>query len=906
MLDFMKVATRSIKGGITEVYPKFIVRTSTDLMIRGGDFYAIWNEDTHLWSTDEEVALYLIDRELDKFVEDNNQTGNAFYKVMHMWDAETGMVDKWHKFVQKQMRDCFHPLDETIIFSNVETTKDSFASKKLPYPLEEGPTLAYDELMSILYSEEERRKIEWVIGSVVAGESKNIQKFAVMYGAPKTGKSTVLNIIQDLFTGYWAAFDAKALGSSTNAFALEAFKSNPLLAIQHDGDLSRIEDNTRLNSLVSHETMMVNEKYRSAYASRFNTFLIMGTNKPVKISDAKSGIIRRLIDISPSGNKIPRARYNELVNAIKFELGKIAKHCLDVYMSDPSYYDDYIPTTMIGASNDFYNFVLDSYQIFKSEEYITLKRAWDMYKTYIEEARVQYPLSQRNFKEELKNYFEDFDEQPEDIHYKQVYRNFIADKFETKKKRKMEKNPEVKKFPMDAKESLFDKEFADLPAQYAQDDRPTMPWDECKMTLKNIDTSKVHYVRLPENHIVIDFDIKDKDGKKSFDLNAEAASKWPPTYAELSKSGEGIHLHYIYTGDVSKLSRVYADDIEVKVFTGKSSLRRKLTKCNDIPIAMISSGLPLKEPKKRMVNFEGIKNERALRTCIVKNLQKKNVPGTKPSIDFIFNDLESAYNSGIPYDVSDMRPDILAFATNSTNHASYCIRKVGQMKFKSEEAAKAEEFKKDILVFFDVEVFPNLFIVVYKYENGDPVKLINPTPAEIEPLLGLKLVGFNCRRYDNHILYARYIGYSNEQLYELSQRIISGSSNGFFREAYNLSYTDVYDFSSKKQSLKKFEIDLGLKHQECGLRWDEPVPEEKWDMVADYCVNDVIATEAVFKDRDRQSDWTARQILVDICKATGLDATVNDTTNTLTTKIIFGNEKKPKLVYTDLATGKQY
>ena len=903
MLDFMKVDTRSIKGGITEVYPKFIVKTSSDLMIRGGDFYAIWNEDTHLWSTEEEVALFLIDRELDTYVKEHPQSGNSFYKVLHMWDAETGMIDKWHKFVQKQMRDCFHPLDENVIFSNAVTTKESYASKKLPYPLEEGPTPSYDELISTLYSEEERRKIEWVVGAVVSGDSKYIQKFAVMYGAPKTGKSTILNIIQELFTGYWAAFDAKALGSSTNAFALEAFKSNPLIAIQHDGDLSRIEDNTRLNSLVSHETMMVNEKYRSAYANRFNTFLIMGTNKPVKISDAKSGIIRRLIDISPSGNKIPRTRYNELTNAIKFELGKIAKHCLDVYESDPSYYDDYIPTAMIGASNDFYNFVLDSYQVFKSEEYITLKRAWEMYKAYVEDARVPYPFSQKTFKEELKNYFEDFDENPDDIHYKQVYRNFIADKFETKTKKKEKKSE--KGFQMDAKESLFDKEFADLPAQYAQDDRPTMPWDECKMTLKNIDTSKVHYVRLPENHIVIDFDIKDENGNKSFKLNSEAASKWPPTYAELSKSGQGIHLHYIYTGDVSQLSRVYANDIEIKVFTGKSSLRRKLTKCNDIPIATISSGLPLKEPKKRMVNFEGIKNERALRTCIVKNLQKKNVPGTKPSIDFIFNDLESAYNSGISYDVSDMRPDILAFASNSTHQASYCIKKVGQMKFMSEDMTKAEEKPQDdILVFFDVEVFPNLFIVVYKYMGGEPVKLINPKPQDIEFLLKLKLVGFNCRRYDNHILYARYIGYSNEQLYELSQRIISGSGNGFFREAYNLSYTDVYDFSSVKQSLKKFEIDLGLKHQECGLRWDQPVPPEQWQMVADYCVNDVIATEAVFKDR--QSDWTARQILVDICKATGLDATVNDTTNTLTTKIIFGNEKHPKLVYTNLATGEQY
>lgn len=40
------------------------------------------------------------------------------------------------------------------------------------------------------------------------------------------------------------------MGSANNSFALEAFKANPLIAIQHDGDLSKIEDNTRLNSLV--------------------------------------------------------------------------------------------------------------------------------------------------------------------------------------------------------------------------------------------------------------------------------------------------------------------------------------------------------------------------------------------------------------------------------------------------------------------------------------------------------------------------------------------------------------------------------------------------------------------------------------------------------------------------------
>jgi hypothetical protein len=126
-----------------------------------------------------------------------------------------------------------------------------------------------------------------------------------------------------------------------------------------------------------------------------------------------------------------------------------------------------------------------------------------------------------------------------------------------------------------------------------------------------LDTSKVHFVKVPENHIVIDFDIPDKNGNKNFERNLEEASKWPPTYAELSKSGGGIHLHYIYSGDATKLSRIYDDHIEIKVFNGNSSLRRKLTKCNDLPIATINSGLPLKGEDK-MVNFDAIKNEKGL------------------------------------------------------------------------------------------------------------------------------------------------------------------------------------------------------------------------------------------------------------------------------------------------------
>ena len=892
MVDFLVITTRSTKRGTIEIYPKFIIKKSADLMIRGGDFYAIWCEERGLWSTDEQDALQLIDRELDRYAEENRQRFDASVHILHMWDAESGMIDAWHKYCQRQMRDSFHMLDEKLIFSNMPTDKKDYASKRLSYPLEPGMAPGYEKLMSTLYSETERRKIEWAIGAIVTGDSKTLQKFLVLYGSVGTGKSTVINIIQQLFEGYYSVFDAKTLGSSSNAFALEAFRTNPLVAIQHDGDLSRIEDNTRINSLVSHELMTVNEKFKSTYSSRFKSFLIMGTNKPVKITDGKSGLIRRLIDVSPSGNKLPLKEYKAAVEQIPFELGAIACHCKEVYLDNSGLYDDYIPIAMLGASNDFYNFMLDSYHIFKKEDGVSSKAAWEMYKTYCDEAKVPYPLSQRSFKEELKNYFREIQERAtldNGSRPRNYYSGFRTEKFEQSYSEEPAEEPQPKLIQFDEAESIFDLECANCPAQYANEkETPSRKWEKVSSVLSGLDTSRVHYVKVPENHIVIDFDIPGEDGSKSLARNIEEASKWPPTYAELSKSGNGVHLHYIYSGDVSRLSRIYDDHIEVKVFTGKSSLRRRLTKCNGLPIATIHSGLPLKGEKK-MVNFEGIKNEKGLRTQIKRNLNKEYHPATKPSVDFIYKILEDAYASGLCYDVTDIRNVVLAFAANSTHQADYCIKLVGKMKFKSADSSPAERNEEAPLVFYDVEVFPNLFLVCWKLqgENKPVVQMFNPTPAEIEELMRFRLVGFNCRRYDNHMIYARLMGYTNEQLYNLSQKIINGSPNCFFGEAYNVSYTDVYDFCAKKQSLKKWEIELGIHHQESDLPWDQPVPENQWEKIGEYCNNDVFATEAVFNVR--RADFMARQILADVA-----GMTVNDTTNTLTARIIFSGNKKPQ------------
>lgn len=903
MADFLMTAYRSTKRNDTvDIYPKF--RTypkSQDLMIRGGDFYAIWLEDKGLWSTNEDDALAMIDLELTKAGEKyKEQHPNADINILYTWDSSSGSIDLWHKYCQKQKRDSYEMLDENIIFSNTNTVRKDYASKKLNYALEKGNIDNYERLVSTLYEPNERHKIEWAIGSIVTGDSKDLQKFLVFYGAAGTGKSTIINIVQKLFEGYYSVFDAKALGSSSNSFALEAFRSNPLIAIQHDGDLSKIEDNTRLNSLVSHELMTVNEKFKSTYTNRFKCMLFMGTNKPVKITDSKSGLIRRLIDVHPSGNKLPSKEYKEVIKKIDFELGAIAWYCRDVFLNNPGAYDDYIPTSMLSASNDFYNFVIDAYHIFKEKDGTTLKQAWEIYKSYCDDAKVSFPFSQRVFKEELKNYFKEYydrfnmDDGSRVRSYYVGFKTKLFEKPDVKKSRdeNSEKHFELNKEFVNFKEqkSIFDKECSDCLAQYASSNEiPTKKWDEVTTYLKDLDTSKIHYVKIPENHIVIDFDIKDESGKKSFEKNLEAIQQFPSTYAELSKSGDGIHLHYIYKGDVHNLSRVYADSVEIKVFTGKSSLRRKLSKCNNLEISTISSGLPIRGDKK-VISTDVIKSEKGLRRMIERNMQKEFHPGTKPSVDFIYKILEDAYERGIHYDLSDMKNDIYAFAANSTNQAEYCIKLVSQMHFKSNEPSEPIEPDEKELVFYDIEVFPNLLLVNWKKRGSKQiVRMINPTPDNIEELLKYRLVGFNCRRYDNHIIYARLMGYNNEQLYNLSQRIINGEKNAFFGEAYNLSYTDIYDFASagNKKSLKKLEIEMGIHHKELGIPWDQPVPEEKWIQVAEYCDNDVLATEAAWDYL--QADWTAREILADLA-----NMSVNDTTNSLTTKIIFDGNKNPQ------------
>ena len=119
------------------------------------------------------------------------------------------------------------------------------------------------------------------------------------------------------------------------------------------------------------------------------------------------------------------------------------------------------------------------------------------------------------------------------------------------------------------------------------------------------------------------------------------------------------------------------------------------------------------------------------------------------------------------------------------------------------------------------------------------------------------------------------------------------------RKKYNANQTVIAEMFGRAKSTISSEM------KRLNLRMDGEIRMTKEEIrdfrewvagdIADYCANDVLATEAVF--HARKADFTARQILADVA-----GMSVNDTTNTLTTKIIFGNNKKPqdKFNYRDM------
>lgn len=917
-MDFYTIVTKKYGNQAKQDYviePDFNYITK-DLVCKGGAMHGFWYDG--LWRTDPFDLMRIIDTDIKKRTSDfQSKHMDAVVIPKYMSMHNSSVMTNFKKYTQN-MPDSDIEFNTRIIFSNETTVREDYSTTQLSYTPSPGPTPAFDEMFNLLYSEPELEKILWFIGASLTNSMAKIQKFLFLYGGKGSGKGTILQVFKMLFEGYYTGIDLHKLTSGSE-FATAGIKETQLL-IDDDSDISSIKDDTNLLKLTSHEPIIVNNKYQSTYSVTFKGLLVAASNQRFKVRNIDSGITRRAVVAEPTDMKHTYANYMRLMDQLKFELPHIAQKAIDVFNKlGPGHYQDYIPYDMMESTDLFFSFMREHAKALGDQ--CTLKTAAERYRMYLSDFDYDTSGYKKRAKEQLKRYYTYYSEQ------KRINGETVKNVYEGLKWKDIfpgEPRPEIQRgeseeelieeFGLKEIRSVFDEIAATYPAQYCnKEGHPKVRWDEVTTTISEIDTSTLHYVRVPLNHIVLDFDIKGSDGEKDLKLNLQAARKFPITYTELSKSGKGVHLHYIYEGDVDKLASEYDTDIEVKVYKGKSSLRRMLSVCNDRPIARISTGLPEKEDKIDVYkDIEIIQwNEHKLRTAVKGNLEKKYHQSTRPSIDFIVKLFDDALKSGAKYDLRDMRQDILSFAASSTNQSAYCLKAVSKIKFHTIENEDSTEIQKsgkqfydnEELWFYDVEVFSNLFIVCFKqYGKSEVTTWINPTREQIVSLVERPLVGFNNRRYDNHILYARLLGEDNLSLFRQSQRIINdkNAGSGMYSGAYELSYTDIYDYCSagNKMSLKKWEVKLGIKHDEFELPWDQPVPEDMWQRAAEYCCNDVVATEEVFKAT--QSDYNARRILAELA-----GMSMNTTSNQLTAAIIFEGKNKKEtmsaLEYTNLS-----
>ena len=103
----------------------------------------------------------------------------AYFVVLPHKPAETGMIDTWHKYCQKQMKDQFHMLDEKLIFSN---------SKK---PIGTQAVVVSDAAVIALTNENnaDKKLFETSLKDFMANDSRNVN--VTLYNDEKSFLSRV-------------------------------------------------------------------------------------------------------------------------------------------------------------------------------------------------------------------------------------------------------------------------------------------------------------------------------------------------------------------------------------------------------------------------------------------------------------------------------------------------------------------------------------------------------------------------------------------------------------------------------------------------------------------------------------------------------------------------------------------
>lgn len=168
------------------------------------------------------------------------------------------------------------------------------------------------------------------------------------------------------------------------------------------------------------------------------------------------------------------------------------------------------------------------------------------------------------------------------------------------------------------------------------------------------------------------------------------------------------------------------------------------------------------------------------------------------------------------------------------------------------DLSKAHENNFEDFLFYDIEVFAEDAVVVFKDINGVTIRIYHNDFDGLGDFVTDKvLVGYNNYHYDDYILSAMMDKKTIEFIKEQNDAIIKGDIPTIGRKTELLTLDCFQQINVAKSSLKKVEANIGLSIDETAVDFNikrELTPTELLNTIR-YCEQDVYATIQVFKLR---------------------------------------------------------
>lgn len=226
---------------------------------------------------------------------------------------------------------------ENVVFNFKEYTKEIHNSlnyftyiKKYPLKDIEEDTPYFDEMIELVSDGDKELKqfILELMAYLISGY-KTEQKFFILKGNGKNGKSTFINLITKLIgTNFVSAIPLSKLG---DRFTLSSAVDKKLIVASENESSSNKPISTEvLKQLTSgKELMRVEKKYENEYSTYLQTEILCAINNTIRFSETSDGLIRRVVVIPFNG--VITSVDPTFEEELEKEIPNITKKLIDIY-----------------------------------------------------------------------------------------------------------------------------------------------------------------------------------------------------------------------------------------------------------------------------------------------------------------------------------------------------------------------------------------------------------------------------------------------------------------------------------------------------------------------------------------------------------------------------------------------